>query len=163
MLVLYHGSVSNFNYIDLSKCTNRGDFGSGFYLSVDKYHAISAGKRKLHSGKGIVYLYTYEVLNNNLDTLIFNNTDVNWLRTVLISRYGNGIAKDVIAGATADASTYNILRRLPINSLSSMTNHEIENIISLLNTNKFAQQFCFRTQKSIQYLRLIGKELIKYK
>lgn len=101
------------------------------------------------------------MLNNNLDTLIFNNTDVNWLRTVLISRYGNGVAKDVIVGATADASTYNILRRVPINSLSNMTNYEIENIISLLNTNKFAQQFCFSTQKSIQYLRLIDKEIYK--
>lgn len=43
-MILYHGSNTDIEKIDLSKCRPYKDFGKGFYLSVSEDQAVRMAK-----------------------------------------------------------------------------------------------------------------------
>lgn len=52
-MMLYHGSYTPVQTIDLAKCATGKDFGRGFYLTADKLQAKNFIKTSLLKAKGL--------------------------------------------------------------------------------------------------------------
>lgn len=59
-MILYHGSNTNINTIDLTKGWRYKDFGKGFYLTPDKTTATRMAQKKARLFGGTPILITYE-------------------------------------------------------------------------------------------------------
>jgi hypothetical protein len=80
IITLYHGTIYEFNNIDVSNGKGNRDFGSGFYNSRDAFHSellalrnknIGIERYTLHDVKKTIVslLYTYEFDLFNLEKL----------------------------------------------------------------------------------------------
>lgn len=153
-MILYHGSISNFRNIDVRISKKSGDFGRGFYLAVGKHHAISAGLKKLNRGTGEVYLYTYEYTANNLNCIYFKNADIAWLKFIVSNRYKDTLKSDVVIGATADAYINETVRFILQRGIENFNDYELEQLIGSIQPNRYSTQYCFKTKKSVNFLKL---------
>ena len=94
--VLYYGSYCEVKKPDLAKCAKRKDFGQGFYLTTSMEQAeiflrTSIAKEiaigKIEEGQKFGYISTFEFkFSGNLETLIFENADVDWLHCIAAHR-----------------------------------------------------------------------------
>ncbi|MCL2050458.1 MAG: DUF3990 domain-containing protein [Lachnospiraceae bacterium] len=114
--IVYHGSTSIIEAIDVSKGKPYKDFGRGFYLSEDKNHAINIALRnrrieKERFGRNTeAYLYTYKMDMLKLSDFkikVFNGADLEWVQFVLANRKIRSRSHnfDVVIGPTADDDT----------------------------------------------------------
>jgi hypothetical protein len=108
---VYHGSYTEIDEIDLSKCESHRDFGKGFYVTNIREQAEYWAKRKGKKlGKeGIVTEYTfYENAFNNyhLNVLRFNGYSEEWLDFVVMNRNPETPEPmhdyDIVEGSVAD-------------------------------------------------------------
>ena len=69
-MLLYHGSNTDIQDIDLKKCRPYKDFGKGFYLTPDRTTAVRMAQKKARLFGGLATLITYEMdeaaLHSNL-------------------------------------------------------------------------------------------------
>ena len=68
-MILYHGSNTTIDKIDLKKSKPNKDFGKGFYLSEDEEQAIEMAKYKSSILGGLYFqssLYIYSYLKNEI-------------------------------------------------------------------------------------------------
>lgn len=102
MIRLYHGSISSFTSIDLSKGKGYKDFGRGFYASIAYNHAANIAKRKQVLEKqrftffpkatnqktvtAFVYNLLFDEMAPDLDILRFTQADSQWLRFIIDNR-----------------------------------------------------------------------------
>ena len=94
--VLYHGSYCEVKKPDLVKCAKRKDFGQGFNLTTSKEQAESFLRTSIakaiaigtiEGGQKFGYISTFEFrFSGNLETLIFENADVDWLHCIAAHR-----------------------------------------------------------------------------
>jgi hypothetical protein len=114
--IVYHGSTSLIDVIDVSKGKPYKDFGQGFYLSESKRHAINIALRNMRIEKerfnrnAKAYLYTYEMntsLLTNFKVKIFNEANLEWVQFVLTNRKVRNHTHDydVVMGPTANDDT----------------------------------------------------------
>jgi hypothetical protein len=94
VITLYHGSIYEFDKIDVNKGKSFKDFGIGFYTSRDENHAMRLALRnkqiedrrfnKYHKKKFTTpWLYTYEIDLCELDKLgvkEFKKADREWVK-----------------------------------------------------------------------------------
>lgn len=93
---LYHGSIENFNRIDIAKGRGYKDFGKGFYATAVRQHAeriaLRNKQRKLerYMVRGVdttilAYVYTLDFENSNLSYLnikVFDKPNLEWVRFI---------------------------------------------------------------------------------
>ena len=118
--VLYHGTVSEIDKIDVSLGRGQKDFGKGFYMAVTKQQAIGmmhkkykeAVRRSRIKGNEKFQENLYEIELNEevfkeLNIKAFENADIEWLDFVLMCREMGGMPHDydLVIGATADDDT----------------------------------------------------------
>lgn len=118
--VLYHGTISEIEKIDVSLGRGRKDFGKGFYMAVTKQQAIGMMHKKYREairrsrmksgGNFHENLYEIELSEEALEELnikVFKNADMEWLDFVLMCRERGGMPHnyDLVIGATADDDT----------------------------------------------------------
>ena len=94
--VLYNGSYCEVKEPDFAKCAKRKDFGQGFYLTKSKEQAESFLRTSIakaiaigtiEEGQKFGYISTFEFkFSGNLETLIFENADVDWLHCIAAHR-----------------------------------------------------------------------------
>lgn len=158
---LYHGSPFLFKEIDLSAGGSFKDFGKGFYLSTNKNHAISAGKRNKYIGHNRVYLYTYVVhpdISKLVNVKVFSEPDIDWLNFVMMNRKNPIVNSsfDVVCGPTADARMFNVIRRYEIGYYNRMYgDRAYEYLISDLKPYRYPHQVCILTERAKQLIRLV--------
>ena len=122
-IMLYHGTIYEFDKIDVTKGKGNKDFGRGFYTSCDIRHAERLATRNkfiveerfaLRGVKKNVtpWLYSFEFDLDNLTTLNvkeFATADREWMRLVVLNRESKSKTQeheyDIVMGPTANDNT----------------------------------------------------------
>ncbi|MBR5550108.1 MAG: DUF3990 domain-containing protein, partial [Kiritimatiellae bacterium] len=68
-MILYHGSNTKVEAVDLSRCRPNKDFGQGFYLTPDKSAAEKMALRTVRRFGGTPFLMTYDFDEAQLEKL----------------------------------------------------------------------------------------------
>lgn len=118
--LLYHGTVSNIEKVDVSLGFGRKDFGKGFYMAVTKKQAVGMMNKKYREAVRrsrnkketdfIRRLYEIQLNEDVLKSLRikkFESADMEWLDFVLHCRKQGGMPHnyDMVIGPTADDDT----------------------------------------------------------
>ena len=118
--VLYHGTVSEIETVDVKLGRGRKDFGRGFYMSVSKNQAVgmmhkkyreavrrSRGKQENAFSEKLYEISLAEQIIPELNVKIFERADLEWLDFVLLCREQGGMPHnfDLVVGPTADDDT----------------------------------------------------------
>ncbi len=157
-MILYHGTNSDFNKIDLSKGLRHKDFGKGFYLTPDKTTAIRMAQKKAHLFGGTAMLITYEMddsaLQSELKVKIFpEKACVEWLVFVDANRDRKNIIPihdyDIVIGPIADDGVVLQLTNFREGIYSP------EQAAAQLQDKYLDQQYYFGTEKALNYLHKI--------
>ena len=179
MKPLYHGTIYEFEEIDVSIGKGYKDFGKGFYATAVPSHAEKlalrnkriAEKRQsfLADKKGIklhpIVAYRYNLLFSEdmtgLNVKIFENADKEWLRFILRNRKCNGCAHDydIVIGPTADAETTAIINEYYDELKKSGYSDDIcDKVIAELKPENLPKQYFFRTNKAVNTLSFDKKK-----
>ncbi len=118
--LLYHGTVSNIEKVDVSLGYGRKDFGKGFYMAVTKKQAVgmmnkkyreavrrSRNKKETDFERKLYEIQLDENVLKGLQIKKFDNADMEWLDFVLNCRNRGGMPHhyDMVIGPTADDDT----------------------------------------------------------
>ena len=173
MKPLYHGTIYEFDTIDVSAGKGYKDFGKGFYATAIPSHAEKlairnksiAEKRQsfLKNKKEIkiqpINAYRYNLLfseeTSGLNVKVFENADKEWLRFILKNRKCADCAHDydIVIGPTADAETTTIINEYYDELEESGYSDEVcEKVIAELKPENLPKQYFFRTQKAVKTL-----------
>lgn len=115
-LLVYHGSTSIIDRIDVTRGKPYKDFGRGFYVTKSMVHARNIALRNQRIEKEIygvttgAYLYTYEMDQTELakyNMKEFSYADIEWLNFVLQNRKARNHSHqfDIVIGPTANDDT----------------------------------------------------------
>ena len=108
-MILYHGSNTAINGIDLGKCRPYKDFGKGFYLTDIREQAQRMATRtaRMYSGNPTLTLFEFdlgEAQGNGLKVKVFDKPDREWAQFVMSNRDMN----------TPSRTTITILSSVPL-------------------------------------------------
>lgn len=90
-MILYHGSNTDFDRIDLAQSRPYKDFGQGFYLSADKEQALRMAQQKTLQLGGTPVVIAYEVDEQllappHLNVKRFDTYTEEWATFILANR-----------------------------------------------------------------------------
>lgn len=185
---LFHGSIYDFNKIDISLGKGYKDFGKGFYATAVKSHAerIAIRNKKITEAKEArmkilkpqfktavynAYCYNLEFddgcLNNpgELKIKMFAQADIEWMKFVLDNR-GSAVSVhdyDIVIGPTADENTVTIINAYKEDLIRCNYSDEILTaLIKELEPENLPKQYFFGTEKAIRTLRFntVRRELV---
>lgn len=156
-LVVYHGSCSEFDKVDLSKSYNRRDFGRGFYTTLLQSQSKEWGYRlSLRERKEKYYVYEYLfVENDGLKIKRFDSLNKEWLEFIKENRSKGGLQHeyDVVIGPVADDKTMETVQLYIANILTA------EEAMERLKYSKVNNQISFHTELALGYLRFVGRKV----
>lgn len=162
-MILYHGTNSDINTIDLEKGLRYKDFGKGFYLTSDKNTAIRMAQKKARLFGGIPTLITYELddaaLNSDLKIKVFpEKACTEWFLFVDANRDKKNVEPihdyDIVIGPIADDGV-----------VLQLTNYREgiyspEQAAKILQDKYLDQQYFFGTERALQYLTKTNTETV---
>ena len=178
-MLLYHGSYAKISEINLSLCRRGKDFGKGFYVTnsreqAERFVNLSV-RREIRSGQipdNTVngYLNVFRLhLTSELKLHYFESANLDWLHFVAANRNRALFADiqsvlspfDVIGGKIANDRTAQTLQ-LYVSGGYGQPGSEIADQIAIMTLlpNRLEEQFCFRTDRSVQALEYV--ESVKY-
>ena len=88
-MILYHGTYTDFESIDLTRCMPYKDFGRGFYLTDIEQQTKDMALRKskfVPNGKPYVLAYEFDekfLTDGNLKVKVFENPTEEWAQLSL--------------------------------------------------------------------------------
>lgn len=90
-MILYHGSNTNIERIDIAKSKPNKDFGKGFYLSADKLQAQQLAEQRaiFFGGEPVLNAYNFDesiLKSGDLKILLFDSYSSEWAEFVLLNR-----------------------------------------------------------------------------
>lgn len=178
-VILYHGSYTEIDSIDLSKCLRGKDFGKGFYLTTSKRQAASFIKTSLLKAKGegripesqthgYVTEYRFS-LKEGIDCFEFEGVDKEWLYFICKNRRRSVSALltnclkedyeryDIVIGKIANDDTNVTLDTFLAGTFGNIVEKRaVDFAISLLMPERLSDQACFKTKKSLECLEKVG-------
>ena len=143
-MILYHGSNVIVDQPKLIRQNRYLDFGFGFYTTTNREQAVNFAQKVTDRRKmGEATLNIYSV-------------DEAWLDFVAANRQGTyqGEKYDLIYGAVANDDVYRTIALYMTGVLDK------EQTLSSLKIRKLFNQLVFATEKSLQYLKFEGRELV---
>ena len=155
-MILFHGTNTDIETIDLSRSLNHKDFGKGFYLTDSRETAIrmATKKARLFGGKATLILYEFDVaaLHSDLKVKVFpEKATVEWFLFVDANRDRENQQTihdyDIIVGPIADDGV-----------VVQITNYR-QNIFTAeqaaigLQDKFLDQQYYFGSEGSLRYLK----------
>jgi hypothetical protein len=180
IITLYHGTIYEFDKIDVSKGKGNKDFGPGFYTSRNINHAKRLASRNKNieeercllrgvDNKITSFLYTYELDLNYPKTLHvkeFTDADREWMRFVVLNRESKSKSPeheyDIIIGPTADDNTRAAIQTvMPLSKGQVLSDKAIDALIALIEPENLPWQFFFGSQRAADLLRFTGRRMIK--
>lgn len=175
MKELYHGSIYDFNEINVAKGKGYKDFGKGFYATAVARHAeniarrnkqiyekrrqaIRKGRPELKSEQIIAYRYNllYDQEAVGLTVKIFENADIEWAKFILQNRRSPVSVHDydIVIGPTADEQTALILNQYEEDLKNSNYDERIlRQMIAELKPENLPKQYFFGTERALKTLR----------
>ena len=155
-IVVYHGTNSIFDFIDLKKSRDRVDFGKGFYTTLLEDQAKEWGKYKaLKALNDSFYVYKFILkYEPSLKIKRFETVSSEWFEIVCKNRTSNTDNNDydIIIGPVADDNTLPTIQRYLAKEISE------EQAIKILEYAKINNQVSLHTQKAVDCLYWLGKE-----
>ena len=180
IITLYHGTIYEFDQIDVTKGKWNKDFGRGFYTSRDVFHAERLATRNKYieeerfalrgAKKNITpWLYTFEFDIANLTALNvkeFAFADSEWMRFVVLNRESKNKSQeheyDIVIGPTANDNTRAAIQTvMPLTKGQVMTDRAIDALIALIEPDNLPWQFFFGTQRAADLLRLTERGIFR--
>lgn len=154
-LIVYHGTVADFDEIDLYKSKNKRDFGRGFYTTVIEKQATEWAYRKsLRDKKSEYYVYRYSFVRDEaLSIKHFDALDKEWLEFIKENRTKGGIQHrfDIVIGPVADDDTMETVQ-LYIGGVLT-----VDEAVERLRYNDVNNQVSFHTVRALSALRFMGR------
>lgn len=150
-MLLYHGSLVIIKEPDLSFSKGRRDFGKGFYLTSSLEQAVKWAKRNMRINnldKGYVSIYEFDE-KALIKTKVFSDANRDWLQFVVDNRLQKKLNNefDLIVGPVADDQAYNTIILYEDGIIDE------DYAIRKLMSEKLHDQYLFRTQKALSYLK----------
>jgi len=162
-MILYHGTNTDIESIDLTKGIRYKDFGKGFYLTTDKTTAIRMAQKKarLFGGNAVLITYNFDesALQSDLNVKIFEEkASVEWFLFVDANRDRKRKQPihdyDIVIGPIANDGV-----------VLQLTNYREgiytpEQAAKLLQDKYLDQQYFFGTPRSLNFLHKLNAETI---
>jgi len=177
IITLYHGSIFDFDKIDITRGKPYKDFGAGFYTSKAREHAVDLALRnlkieerriKLHhtDTQSRAWLYEYEFdLSNLYDLRVmeFPFANADWVKFVVLNRT-NKIPQhdyDIVMGATANDQTL-LAAQAYLSGLYGTIDDErtIQTFLQIIEPYRLPAQFYFGTQQAADLLDFKGRSML---
>ena len=160
-MILYHGSNVIVDQPKLIRQNRYLDFGFGFYTTTNREQAVNfaqkvTDRRKMGEATLNIYSVNEAVAFQQFKVLQFDSPDEAWLDFVAANRQGTyqGEKYDLIYGAVANDDVYRTIALYMTGVLDK------EQTLSSLKIRKLFNQLVFATEKSLQYLKFEGRELV---
>ena len=160
-MILYHGSNVIVDQPKLIRNNRYLDFGFGFYTTTNREQAVNfaqkvTDRRKMGEATLNIYSVNEAVAFQECKVLQFDSPDEAWLDFVAANRQGTyqGEKYDLIYGAVANDDVYRTIALYMTGVLDK------EQTLSSLKIRKLFNQLVFATEKSLQYLKFEGRELV---
>lgn len=160
-MILYHGSNVIEDQPKLIRQNRYMDFGFGFYTTTNREQAVNfaqkvTDRRKMGEATLNIYSVNEAVAFQECKVLQFDSPDEAWLDFVAANRQGTyqGEKYDLIYGAVANDDVYSTIALYMTGVLDK------EQTLSSLKIRKLFNQLVFATEKSLQYLKFEGRELV---
>ena len=160
-MILYHGSNVIVDQPKLIRQNRYLDFGFGFYTTTNREQAVNfaqkvTDRRKMGEATLNIYSVNEAVAFQECKVLQFDSPDEAWLDFVAANRQGTyqGEKYDLIYGAIANDDVYRTIALYMTGVLDK------EQTLSSLKIRKLFNQLVFATEKSLQYLKFEGRELV---
>ncbi|MDR1193156.1 MAG: DUF3990 domain-containing protein [Peptococcaceae bacterium] len=177
MITLYHGTIHDFDAIDVGRGRLFKDFGRGFYATEDHNHAIGIARRNqgiefereaLIKRKSdilmFVYTYTFDVAGfHKLNVKQFPNPGAEWVDFVVRNRSERSYrhSYDLIIGATANDDTRITIQQYLLGAYGDVgTDEAINGFLRQIKAEKLPMQWLFATKRAVEFLRLKDKRKI---
>jgi hypothetical protein len=178
IITLYHGSIADFDAIDLKQGRPYKDFGQGFYCSETRSQAVGIATRNYHielaklkaqlDSSGILqkWLYTYELPRsamNELSVKRFEIADKAWLQFVSDNRRSAAPIHDfdMVIGPTANDRTNAAIQLYFSGGYGQVgTDRAMEILLEVLMPDNLPPQTFFASERAIRLLKRTGKERI---
>ena len=162
-MILYHGTNTDIENIDLTRGLRHKDFGKGFYLTPERATAIRMAQKKARLFGGMPMLITYEMdddaLHSNLKVKVFpEKASTEWLLFVDANRDRKNMEPihnyDIIIGPIADDGVVLQLANYREGIYSP------EEAARLLQDRFLDQQYFFGTEEALKFLHKTKVETI---
>ncbi len=154
-MILFHGTNTDIEKIDLSRSLNHKDFGKGFYLTDSRETAIrmATKKARIFGGKATLIIYEFDeaALQSDLKVKVFpEKASVEWFVFVDANRDRKNKLPlhdyDIIVGPIADDGVVMQITRYHENIYSA------EEAAKSLQDKYLDQQYYFGSKKALRYL-----------
>lgn len=159
-MILYHGSYTNVDKVDLSKCHKYKDFGQAFYLTLDKEQALVVAHAKVSIFGGTPVLNAFEfdeglLTDGTLRFKAFEKYDKDWAEFIFKHRDENQNPPymhhyDVVFGPIANDRVGVQVRNFREGNID---------LAELLRRLEFMKgitfQYAFCTERAVKYLKKI--------
>ena len=153
-MILYHGSNTKIEKIDLSKCRPYKDFGKGFYLTEIREQAEKMASRTAHIYEGEPIVTEFEFDESALSKLSvkqFDDPNEEWALFVLANRSKEHEqpthSYDIVIGPVADDDIAQLFRNFNDGYIN------LTMLVEGLKYKKVSSQYFFHTEAAIKYLR----------
>jgi len=157
-MMLYHGSNSVIDKIDLSRGRKYKDFGQGFYTTHLREQAVAWSKQVADrfGGKPVVNEYEFDLdaaIADGLNVKIFDRPNQEWAEFVIANRKKDGDEfrhdYDIVIGPVADDDIARIFGLYDMNII------DLAAVVVGLTYKKLNSQYFFGTERSLKYIRKI--------
>jgi len=166
-MLLYHGSNKEVVEPNLYMSRKYLDFGIGFYLTSNKEQAIVFSQKvvlrekrnKRPSGVATINVYSFELEQGKHEPNIlnFSNPCDEWLDYVIKNSVEPDEAdkSDIVIGPVANDDVYAVIDFYEKGALSR------KEAIDALKVRKLFNQYTFKTENALKYLRFISSQCIE--
>ena len=153
-MILYHGTYTDFDSIDLSLSNPYKDFGKGFYLTDIREQAEQMARKKarIFGGTPTVLEYHFDeqmLRDPDINVKIFHSPDIEWAEFIYKNRSRTLFFKhdfDIVIGPIADDGVAYLLSRYEERIMS------LAELAEDLRYKELNRQYFFGTDKSIKML-----------
>lgn len=156
-MILYHGTNKDFDKIDFSYSLRFKDFGKGFYLTDIRSQALDMARRKVRLDGGAPFVQKYEfnqdlLTGETLRVLHFEEPSAEWAEFIFKNRNRRlqfSHDYDIVCGPVADDGVAYLL------NLYEDGLRTLDDLAKELRYKHLNSQYCFSSEKSIQFLKRI--------
>ena len=162
--IVYHGTTSLFDKIDVSKGKPYKDFGKGFYVTKSRSHAIKLALRnkqiaiEISKNQAEAYLYTYEMNLTRLSHFHikeFLAADLEWVQFVLTNRKVRNRTHeyDIVLGPTANDDTMVVINAYLDGLYGELgSENALNTLLKNIEAEKLPGQIYFGNNKAVSLL-----------
>lgn len=167
-MILYHGSNTEIDVIDLAKCRPYKDFGKGFYLTTLKDQAWKMARRvvRLYGGMPVVTVFEFyeaDLERYGLNYRRFDTPSREWALFVIHNRdrdfqdsggyeHNPDGRYDVVCGPVANDDLALSFRQFAAGLIDA------NRLVREMEYKKLTDQYSFHTERAIALLRKLGTD-----